>query len=285
MAYTGVRGWGGADWRTTEGERPMVCANVEPGGRQAGAIAIGVMCKAPIEGASKTRLTPPLTPAEAAALSRCFIADTVALAVTAVRELPCDVVAVHTPAGSEAQFDGVVPAGVGMLAQRGDDLSQRLINATNDLLGQGYGAVCLMNSDSPTLPTLIVRRAVETLRQAPDSLVLGPAIDGGYCLIGLSRAHDWAFKGIAWSTNTVLAETLARAAAEGVPAVCMPSWYDVDDWVSLDLLLHDVFGAGTGLCDGFSASAAGHTRDFLERLLATDGDRRRLRVPWALGPT
>ena len=87
-----------------------------------GQIARGIMCKVPRSGWSKTRLCPPLTPDEAAALSRCFIAD-LAESIEALSEAQnVQGVAVYTPAGAEDELAGILPEGFALLAQRGNDL-------------------------------------------------------------------------------------------------------------------------------------------------------------------
>lgn len=231
-------------------------------------IALGIMCKAPVDGACKTRLCPPLTAREAAEISRCFIADVASVIDGVSAAGGIDGFAIFTPSGAEAAFDGLLPPRFRMLAQRGADLGERLVHATEDLLGSGYGGVCLMNSDSPTLPAALLSRAVEALRRPGDRIVLGPAIDGGYYLIGLKRAHATLFQGMAWSTSRVLAQTLARAASLGVPVSLLPLWYDVDDLDSLQLLLHELFGGSIPLAaDGLVASPAPRSRRHLEHLL------------------
>jgi hypothetical protein len=155
-----------------------------------------------------------------------------------------------------------------MLPQRGNDLSERLLHATVDLLATGFGGVCLINADSPTLPPALLRQAIAALRQPGDRVVLGPAIDGGYCLIGLKQPHAPLFADIRWSTGQVLAQTLARVVGLGVPLTLLPVWYDVDDLGSLQLLLHELFGSGNPLaCDGLAGSAAPRTRHYLGTLL------------------
>lgn len=235
-------------------------------------IALGIVCKAPVDGACKTRLCPPLTTREAAALSRCFIAD-VAAAVDAVA--PRSGFAVYTPQDAQAAFDGLLPPGFPMLVQRGDGLDERLVHATDDLLSAGFGGVCLINADSPTLPPALLQQAVHALRQPGDRIVLGPAIDGGYWLIGLKRPHVALFEGVVWSTSQVLAQTLARVAALGVPLSLLPLWYDVDDLGSLQLLLQELFGNGVPLAlDGRAGAPAPHSRHYLWQLLqAADSSR------------
>lgn len=235
-------------------------------------IALGIMCKAPFDGACKTRLCPPLTAMEAGEVSRCFIAD-VAAVIDGVSG--SGGVAVYTPAGAETAFAGVLPLGFAMLAQRGVDLGERMLNAVDDLLCAGFGGVCLINSDSPTLPAALLRQAIAELRRPGDRIVLGPAIDGGYYLIGLKQPHAALFHAVAWSTSGVLAQTLARAAGLAVPLSLLPMWYDVDDLGSLQLLLHDLFGAGNPLAaDGLGGAPAARSRRYLRALLqAADAAR------------
>lgn len=130
-------------------------------------IALGLMCKAPLDGACKTRLCPPLTTVEAGEVARCFIAD-VAAVIDGVSG--SGGVAVYTPLGAEAAFDGVLPRGFGMLAQRGIDLGERMLNAVDDLFSAGFGGVCLVNSDSPALPAALLRQAVAELQRPGDSI-------------------------------------------------------------------------------------------------------------------
>ena len=235
---------------------------------ETGVIALGIMCKAPREGACKTRLSPPLSAAEAAELSRCFIADVGSVIAEMAPAAGARGVAIYTPVGSEAAFDGLLPDGFARLGQRGDDLGERLLCATEDLLAGGDGGVCLINSDSPTLPASLLRQTVDALRRPGDRVVLGPAVDGGYYLIGLKRAHAPLFQGVAWSTGQVLAQTLTRAAALKVPLTLLPLWYDVDDLSALQLLLHELFAGGVPLAvDGLCGSPASHSRQYLQSLL------------------
>jgi glycosyltransferase A (GT-A) superfamily protein (DUF2064 family) len=119
----------------------------------------------------------------------------------------------------------------------------------------GFGTVCLVNSDSPTLPTALLIRAAHALMAPGERIVLGAAEDGGYYLLGMQRPDAHLFAGIAWSTSGVAAATRARAAALGLDVVTLPTWYDVDDAASLDRLLADAD-------DGYVAPA---TRGWLER--------------------
>jgi glycosyltransferase A (GT-A) superfamily protein (DUF2064 family) len=91
------------------------------------------------------------------------------------------------------------------------------------------GGVVIIGSDLPDLPPAYLQEAVETLASGRDLLVLGPATDGGYYLVGLNQPHDEFFQGIPWSTSTVLDDTRQRATASGLPTVLLREWSDVDE--------------------------------------------------------
>ena len=173
-------------------------------------VAIGLFCKTPTPGLSKTRLSPPLHPSECGAISACFIRDL----ATTIDDLSssADVTpyAVYMPAGSEETLQVLLPGSFRLLPQHDDDFGGRLLRATKELLAAGHAGVVLVNADSPTLPAAILRAAVDAVR-ARDVVVLGPAIDGGYTLIGLSKARAQLFKDIPWSTAQVYVQTIARA--------------------------------------------------------------------------
>jgi rSAM/selenodomain-associated transferase 1 len=192
-----------------------------------------MVCKAPIAGQSKTRLSPPLSAEQCAGLSACFIQD---VAATIASQGP-DVApyAVYTPAGSEPALRELLPDHFRLLLQGGGDLGARLIRATADLLAPGRAGAVLVNSDGPTLPGSILRAAVDAVRSG-DSVVLSPALDGGYTLIGLAKPHPEVFTGIPWSTASVYQTTLERAREAALAVTNVPSWYDVDDLASLRVL-------------------------------------------------
>ena len=231
------------------------------------------MVKAPRSGEVKTRLVPPLRPEEASELSTCFVKDTLANLVTAAESVPVDCYAAYSPPGSEALFRDFLPQQVGMLPPRSVGLADSLPDAIEDLVARGYAGACLVNADSPTLPTSLLIEAITSLRAAGDRVVLGPATDGGYYLIGLKRPHRHLFHDIAWSTEQVYPQTAARAASIGLELVTLPAWYDVDDAASLSWLRQELLeGQPPPLCtrEGYAAS---HTRDYLRGLLAACGER------------
>jgi uncharacterized protein len=240
--------------------------------------AFAVMVKAPRRGEVKTRLVPPLGAEEATLLSSCFVQDILANLLAAAQSVPADCYAAYTPPGSEPLFRDLLPPEIRLLPPRSVGLANGLPDAIEDLVANGYAGACLVNSDSPTLPTSLLVDAIRSLGQPGDRVVLGPAVDGGYYLIGLKHPHRQLFRDIAWSTERVYEQTVERAASIGLELVTLPAWYDVDDEPSLRWLCEEIFaGRRPPLCarDGY---AAGHTRTFLRKLLATRGERLGLRA-------
>ena len=227
--------------------------------------ALAVMAKAPRAGRVKTRLSPPLTLEQAAALNIRFLRDT----AEHLAQVACGAGLVsYTPTGDEALFDGLLPETFALVPQRGDGFGDRLLAAAEDILAIGYGAVCLIDSDSPTVPRAAYEQAVEALLAPGDRVVLGPSNDGGYYLIGLKQAHRKLFERIRWSTEHVLAETLERCGEAGLEVVILPTWYDVDDAATLDVLkveLLDSVAPEFAVMKGYEAP---HTREFLKAMTA-----------------
>lgn len=211
-------------------------------------VAVAIVCKTPAPGKSKTRLSPPLRPEECAAISSCFIRDL----STTIQELAADgdVVgaAVYTPFGTEAALGKLLPDGFHLTLQGEGDLGARLLKGTADLIEAGFAGAILVNSDSPTLPKAILRAAVDAVR-AGDNVVLSPALDGGYTLIGLSQAHPHLFDDMPWSTPEVYELTLRRAREISLAVANVPGWYDVDDAASFAMLENEWRGVSPAFAD------------------------------------
>lgn len=235
--------------------------------------AVAMMAKAPRVGDAKTRLVPPLSETEAAALSGCFIRDTADNIIAAAQSGPIHGHVAYSPPEAEAIFRAMLPEQIRLLPSRRGGLGYSLADAVEDLLAAGYGSVCLVNSDSPTLPTSVLMQAAQTLRESGDRVVLGPAEDGGYYCIGLKSPRSRLFEDIAWSTEQVLAQTLERAHEIGLDAAILPMWYDVDDLVSLRRLTKELLGSPIQE-NRRTRFEAPHTSRFLLHLLGTGGDRR-----------
>jgi hypothetical protein len=226
-------------------------------------IAIAIVCKTPAAGTSKTRLSPPLRPEECAAISSCFIRDLSRTIQTLAGQGDVAGYAVYTPLGSETTLRRLLPDSFNLMVQGVGNLGARLVKATADLLDAGHDGAILVNSDSPTLPAEILREAASAIRQG-DNVVLSPAFDGGYTLIGLSRPYPRLFEDIPWGTNEVYRLTLQRAHDIGLPVVNVSGWYDVDDAESLRMLEDEFAGKRPAFMAPHLAGAdAPATRQFI----------------------
>ena len=222
--------------------------------------ALTVMAKAPRPGRVKTRLSPPLTLDQTAALNVCFLRDTTENLATVTHGAG---LISYTPVGDEALFAGLLPETFALVPQRGDGFGERLLCAAQDILALGYGSVCLIDSDSPTVPAAAYTQAVQALAAPGDRVVLGPSHDGGYYLIGLKQPHPQPFERISWSTSTVLAETRQRCVEAGLAVVELPLWYDVDDAPTLAFLEAELLQDQPPIFTSLPGYSAPHTRHFL----------------------
>ena len=228
--------------------------------------ALAIMAKAPRPGKVKTRLSPPLTSEEAAAINTCFLRDTTENIGELADEGACAGVISYTPVGDEHLFDGILPRGYRLVAQRGDGFGERLLTTAQDLFAHGFASVCLIDSDSPTVPREVFSMAVDALREDGDRVVLGPSHDGGYYLIGMKQPHPEIFENITWSTASVFAETAAAVREIGVELVILPTWYDVDDAETLTILRSELLDSLRPEFISLRGYPAEHTKSFLRQL-------------------
>ncbi len=177
--------------------------------------AIAVIAKAPVPGRSKTRLTPPCTPEQAAALATAALADTLA-AVAAVPGARRILVLDGAPGAWLRPGFEVIP-------QRGAGLAERLAAAFADV-GE---AALVVGMDTPQLTPQLLSHAL--LRLAGADAVLGGARDGGYWSIGLHGADDAVFAGVPMSDPATCAVQRARLHALGLTTRELPVLRDVDD--------------------------------------------------------
>jgi uncharacterized protein len=182
-----------------------------------------VMAKQPRVGYAKTRLCPPLAFFEAASLYEALLKDTLAL-VAGLQGVALAIAV--TPPAALAYFETFAPPGARLLPIAGRDIGDCLVQAFETLFSLGCRRVLALDSDSPSVPLGYISQALGALDRR--DLVLGPALDGGYYLVGMGRLHRPLFEDIAWSTGQVLAQTLSRAADLGLSVSQSPPWYDVD---------------------------------------------------------
>jgi rSAM/selenodomain-associated transferase 1 len=227
---------------------------------------IAVMAKASLPGKTKTRLVPPLTFTEAAAFNTAFLKDVAANMAAAGRAAPIDAYMAYGPPGTEDFFATNLPA-AGLIAAWHDNFGDCLFAAITALLARGHAGAVVLNSDSPTLPTALLVETAQMLALPGDRAVLGPSRDGGYYLLGLKAPHRRLFEDVAWSTETVAQQTLARAAEIGLAVHVLPEWYDVDDCASLQMLRGELFD-GRVAAPRLAPHRAAHTVALLGELLA-----------------
>jgi hypothetical protein len=194
------------------------------------------MAKAPGFAPVKSRLQPPLTADEARALATAFLLDRLD-AVAALADAAA--VLAFAPFEAAAALRTLVPRGVRLLAQRGDELGERLTHVFDDLLAE-HAAVLVLDADSPTLPMTWVAEGLARLAAEQTDVVLGPSEDGGYWSIGLCARCPALFADMPWSTELVLETTLARAQALGLRVEFLPRWFDVDTEADLRRLCEDI---------------------------------------------
>ena len=232
--------------------------------------ALGIMTKAPQPGKVKTRLTPLLTSEEAAQLNICFLRDLAHSISLACSQSPARGVGIYTPHGSESAYENILSQDFLLIAQREGDFGQRLTFAAEDLFKAGFESVCLINSDSPTVPAASFAEAAIELANPGDRIVLGPSEDGGYYLIGMKRLHRRVFEEIDWSTNRVFEQTKERAAQVGLPVYELALGLDVDDRKTLAQLCKDLFEPNERL----TTNLATNTRKFLGEVIEREGRER-----------
>ena len=199
----------------------------------AASCGIAFMAKASVPGHAKTRLVPPLTYDQAADLNTAFlrdVADNLMLAGRGANGRAAIVgYAAYGPPGSADFFRCTLPQSIGLIEAWLPNFGDCLFHTIREILGRGHDGAVVLNADSPTLPTAFLVETAEVLARPGDRAVLGPSTDGGYYLLGLKFAHRRMFEDIAWSTERVAEQSLARAREIGLDVHMLPAWYDVDD--------------------------------------------------------
>jgi uncharacterized protein len=190
---------------------------------------LGIFAKWPAPGTAKTRLAPD-NPAWSVHVAQAFLLDT----MQRLSRVAAQQVVAFSPCEKEADFQAIVPAGFVVTPQSEGNLGQRLSAFVEQQLDAGAQTVVVVGTDSPTLPPALVEQAFVELDRA--DVVLGPATDGGYYLVGCGRSRPPIFEGIAWSTGRVLSDTVSALADPRWRLALLPPWYDVDtptEWTML----------------------------------------------------
>jgi rSAM/selenodomain-associated transferase 1 len=188
---------------------------------------LGLFAKWPQSGQVKTRLAAATSPAWAADVAHAFLRD----ALRRLGAIACRRLLAFAPLDLAEQFRALADPTFELRPQATGDLGQRLAAFFSEALADGAERVVVVGTDSPTLPVALVSAALQQLHDA--DVVLGPATDGGYYLLGCARRLPPLFEGIAWSTPEVTTATVARVRSAGLRLALLPPWYDVDtldDW-------------------------------------------------------
>jgi len=200
--------------------------------------ALVVMARVPSDSRGKSRLIRDLG-GDHVELRRALLQDT----LDAVRGVPdVNLFVAFEPSDSIAEMRELVGDGARLIPQHGETLGDRMRNAFADVFAAGYSPVVLIGSDLPSLPSSHLTQAFDRLRDGLDA-VIGPAVDGGYYLIGLCRPCPALFASMAWSTPDVLATTMSAAQRCGLTVSLLFPWHDVDTVDDLRRVLRDAQGA------------------------------------------
>lgn len=198
-----------------------------------------IFARAPEPGRVKTRLAADIGDAAALAAYR-ELGARVAAGISPIAD--CETVVAYTPAGREgegavrawlgAAWDAAgPPRALGYVAQGDGDLGARMAGAIDACAAAGAARVVVVGTDCPTVDAAAVEEAFARLDAA--DVVLGPAADGGYWLVGVRRPTRAIFDGVPWSTPRTLAVTLQRARDAGLAVALLAERRDVDtadDW-------------------------------------------------------
>jgi hypothetical protein len=163
------------------------------------------------------------------------------------------------PAQSIPYFRGKAVRAHGFIAQEGADIGFRMSNCFNRFC-DGQNAVVLIGMDVPTLPVSRISDAFDRLNDHPGEVVLGPSIDGGYHLVGMTVPHPDLFHNMRWSTPDVLNASLERCKALGLTTFQLPPWHDVDT-------RQDLYRLVTALFEGTDRAQAVNTKTVLRDLI------------------
>jgi len=187
--------------------------------------ALAVMAKAPVPGSVKTRMVPPLTQEEAAALYRAILRDQLE---HLTRLAAIDLYVAFTPDDAAALMKSVVPAAFECFPQRGEDLGERMQEIFVELWRRGHRNLVLIGSDVPAVPLDFFQETYSALNCEDKRVVFGPSQDGGYYLVGMNQPTPQIFERMTWSHDRVLVQTTEKLTRLGMAVKLLPTWFDID---------------------------------------------------------
>ena len=188
----------------------------------------------PTAGKTKVRLMPFLSPEECTVLYSCFAKDIYEKA----RESGADVYVFYTPRDKAAVLRTLLGEDAVLLPQHGENLGQKMKNAIGAVLRLGYSKVVLMGTDIPHIHTDTIQNAFNSLESR--DIVIHPALDGGYYLIGMKQEYESVWDIRRYGTNTVMYDTLQHMKEENLSIAVGQMYYDVDRKEDLRQLWSDI---------------------------------------------
>ncbi len=201
---------------------------------------LAILIKSPIAREVKTRLTPFLSGKSANLLYHSFIKD-----ILYQFSRLSHIKKVIALSGNPSFLNQIHFKRFDCIDQGAGSFGEKLLRVFQMLFQQGFFKVIVMSSDSPNLPSSFIKKAFQMLRSK--DVVLGPAWDGGYYLMGFNQMPDKRFfEGISWSTSSVLLETVIQAKRLKKSMGFLPAWYDIDRPSDLKLLSLDIQSSKRG---------------------------------------
>lgn len=194
-----------------------------------------VFVKFPQAGQVKTRLCPPLTPQEAADFYTAMLQDSLD---TYLSNSNLNISIQISPPEKKSDFENILGKDFKLVNQVSGDLGQRMFAAFETALRTGATKAIAIGTDHPSLPPVRLEQAAAALDT--HDLVLGPALDGGYYLMGMKKPHLALFEGISWSSPQVMAQTKAKALELDLKTAVLEAWYDVDELSDIAALEKDL---------------------------------------------
>lgn len=184
-----------------------------------------VFVKYPEPGRVKTRLADGIGAHDAAAVYCRLVALTIERTVPPESQA-YDRIVYADPNFPLDRYRSWLPGAENLAIQQGDSLGERMRTAFLESFAAGYHKVALVGSDCPDVNAPLIQNAFSLLDDC--DAVLGPAVDGGYYLIALTRDNEQIFKGIDWGTARVMQQTIARLEGSGLSRALLPVLRDVD---------------------------------------------------------
>lgn len=194
-----------------------------------------IFAKEPVKNKAKTRLSAHLSGPQRLRLYKAFLKDTLDM----VKDIQCDqkIIAYDADTKDPRYLRGIAPS-FAFYRQEGKDLGRKMHNAFKFAARNRASKIVIIGSDSPTLPAGYIEKAFQKLDR--NDIIVGPSRDGGYYLIGLKKPCQGLFRGIKWSSDEVLEETLKSAKGLKKKMALLNKWYDIDKSEDLDYLKRDL---------------------------------------------